>query len=411
MRLTPLLGMALALGLTVTDVAAQAATTNSPFAPVILVNGLGVTGYEIEQRMRFMQLLRQPGDLRKAAEKSLIEDRLRVWAAKQAGIVLDKDAVAKGMTEFAGRANLSSEQFVAELAKNGVDEPTFRDFVTAGLVWRELVKQRFGPRVRISDSDIDRAMLMESERGGGTRVLISEIILPAPPGQEAEAHAEAEKISQLRSEAAFAEAARQMSAASTRDNGGRLDWMPLDNLPPALRPVLLGLAPGQASAPIELNGAVAIFMMRSIDEHGPAGTRAQTLGYATLALGPAGSEQAAQLAQKAAAAKRCDDLYTVVKGLPVSLVSRPDPAPQGALPKDIALALAGLDIGETTVLTRGAGQELVMLCSREAAVDDAKGETAPNRDAVRARLQNERMGSYSDSYLADLTANAVIVRP
>lgn len=410
MRLTPLLGMALALGLTVTDVAAQAATT-SPFAPVILVNGLGVTGYEIEQRIRFMQLLRQPGDLRKEAEKSLTEDRIRVWAAKQAGITLEKDAVTQGMSEFAGRANMSTEQFVAELAKAGVDEPTFRDFVTAGLLWRELVKQRFAPRVQISDSDIDRAMLVESSRGGGTRVLISEVILPAPPGQEAEAHAEAVKISQLRSEGAFAEAARQMSAASTRENGGRLDWMPLDNLPPALRPILLSLKPGQASAPIELNGAVAIFMLRGLDEHGPASTRPQTLGYATLALGPAGSEQGAQLLQKAASAKRCDDLYTVVKGLPVSLVTRPDPAPQGALPKDIALALAGLDIGETTVLTRGTGQELVMLCSREAAVDTAKGETAPNRDAVRSRLQNERIGSYADNYLADLIANAVIVRP
>lgn len=410
MRLTPLLGMALALGLTVTDVAAQAATT-SPFAPVVLVNGLGVTGYEIEQRMRFMQLLRQPGDLREAAEKSLIEDRIRVWAAKQAEITLDKDAVAQGMTEFAGRANLSTEQFVAELAKAGVDEPTFRDFVTAGLYWRELVKQRFGPRVRISDSDVERAMLEESNRGGGTRVLISEIILPAPPGQEAEAHAEAEKISQLRSEGAFAEAARQMSAASTRDNGGRLDWMPLDNLPPALRPVLLGLKPGQASAPIDLNGAVAIFMLRGLDEHGPAGTRSQTLGYATLALGATGSEQAAQLLAKAATAKRCDDLYTVVKGLPAGLVTRTDPAPQGSLPKDIALALAGLDIGETTVLNRGASEELVMLCSREATVDGAKGETAPNADAVRSRLQNERIGSYSDNYLAELVANAVIVRP
>ena len=108
-----------------------------------------------------------------------------------------------------------------------------------------------------------------------------------------------------------------------------------------------------------------------------------------------GSEQAAQLLQKAAKAKRCDDLYTVVKGLPVSLVTRPDPAPQGALPKDIALALAGLDIGETTVLTRGAGQELVMLCSREATVDEAKGEA--DKIVGEARTKAERLESESKS--------------
>ena len=171
---------------------AQAQTTGgNPFAPVIMVNDLGITGYEIDQRMRFLELLRAPGDLREAAEKALIEDRIRVFAAERAGIRATEEQITAGMTEFAGRANLPVEEFIKALGQNGVEPQTFRDFVSAGLVWREVVRSDFAPKVQSSEADIDRAMALESDRGKGTRVLLSEVIIPAPPGNEAAAMAEA----------------------------------------------------------------------------------------------------------------------------------------------------------------------------------------------------------------------------
>lgn len=380
------------------------------FAPVITVNGLGISRYEIEQRMRFLQLLRQSGDLRKAAEDALIEDRLRTWRAKLDGMTASPELVDEGMTEFAGRANLTKEQFIAELSRAGVSEQTFRDFVSAGVVWRDVVRARYAGRVQITEADIDRAMLVEADRGAGTRVLLSEIIIPAPPEYAAEARDLAGQVSAIRGEAEFANAAQQVSASATREQGGRLQWMPLQNLPPALRPTIMALKPGEASAPIELNGAIAVFMLRGMDEGGPASTGAQTLGYALLTLGVPGSPEAAELAGRVArSAKGCDDLYTVAKSLPPSWLTRVEPAAQGAIPQDIGLALAHLDIGETTRLQRGGNEVLVMLCSREKVRPE--GEAAPSRDAVRSQLLNQRMNSYADSLLADLVANAVIVRP
>lgn len=417
MRLTTLLALLLSLALGVLAQGAKAQTTvagapqGNPFAPVIMVNDLGISGYEIGQRMRFMQLLRQSGDLRGEAEKALIEDRLRVWQARQDGISLSDGAVQQGMSEFAGRANMTAEQFVAELAKAGVDAPTFRDFVTAGMIWREEVRSRFAPRVQITETDIDRAMAVEANRGAGTRVLISEIIIPAPPGEEGAAMAKAQRASGAQGEGAFGAMAREFSASATAAQGGRLNWMPLENLPPALRPLLLGLAPGQATAPVTLDGAVAVFMLRAIDDGGPVAQSAQTLGYAALTLGLPGSPEAAALATKAAAnAKRCDDLFTVAKGLPESRLERVDGVAQNALPQDIAVALAPLDLGETAQIRRGANDVLVMLCGREKTIDEAKGETAPSRTEVRERLLNQRLEAYSESFLADLMAAAVIVR-
>lgn len=417
MRLIPLLALLFSLTLGVLADGAQAQTKvagapeGNPFAPVIVVNDLGISGYEIGQRMRFMQLLRQGGDLRAAAEKALIEDRLRMWQARQDGIALKPEAVQQGMAEFAARANMTVEQFVSELAKAGVDAPTYRDFVTAGMVWREEVRARFAPRVQITEADIDRALALEASRGAGTRVLISEIIIPAPPGEEEAAMAKAQRASGAQGEGNFGALARELSASASAAQGGRLDWMALENLPPALRSVVLGLKPGQATAPLTLDGAMAVFMLRAIDDGGPVAQSAQTLGYAALTLGAPGSEEAAALAAKAAAnAKRCDDLYTVAKGLPESRLERVDGAAQSALPQDIAVALAPLDVGESAQIRRGGNDVLVMLCAREKLLDETKGETAPSRTDMRERLLNQRLEAYSESFLADLMAAAVIVR-
>ncbi|MFT3690301.1 peptidylprolyl isomerase [Paenirhodobacter sp.] len=406
-RFSPLLAAALAIGMSAAAPMAQA--QSGLFAPVVTVNGMGISRYELEQRARFMQLLRQPGDVRAAAEKSLIEDRLRQWQAKRDGVTLKPEQIQEGMEEFAGRAKLTREQFVAELTQAGVSEQTFRDFVQSGMLWREVIRARYMGRVQVSAADVARAKLVESERGRGTRVLMSEIIIPNPPEHAAEARALAEQVSHLRGEGEFGNAARQVSATASREQGGRLDWVPLQNLPPALRPVILALKPGEATQPIELGGAWGIFMLRALDERGAVGGQPQKLGYAVLALGTPGSQQAADLAARVAAgAKRCDDLYTVAKDLPASVLSRVEPAAQGAIPQDIAVALSHLDIGETTTLQRGGQQDLIMLCSREHAGDEAQ---MPTDDQIRNNLLNERLSNYSENFLADLVSDAVITRP
>lgn len=157
--------------------APSAAQDGSLFAPRMVINGQTVTNFEVEQRMLFLRALRAPGDPEKEALKALMRDRLGAQAAKDAGITLTAEQVTEGMTEFAARANLSVEDFTAALADEGVAPETFRDFVANGILWRELVRARFGPQVRISEAQIDRA-LAENAKTQQVRVLLSELILP-----------------------------------------------------------------------------------------------------------------------------------------------------------------------------------------------------------------------------------------
>ena len=83
------------------------------FAPVILVNEDAITGYELEQRELFLQALRAPGDIAAEARKGLIEDRLKQQAGRAAGLEALAEGIDIGMEEFAGRADLTKDNFIA----------------------------------------------------------------------------------------------------------------------------------------------------------------------------------------------------------------------------------------------------------------------------------------------------------
>jgi len=407
------LAVGTALGATTSPLAAETrAASGGAFAPVILVNGFGISGYEIEQRARFMQLLGAKGDLRQQAEEALIEDRLRMWKANALGLTLKKEQIAQGMAEFASRANLSTEDFLKALSEAGVDAPTYRDFVSAGVIWREVVRANYAGRVQISDADVARANALETARPELAQVLLSEVVVRVFPGRDTEAMAAARKAASARSEADFATVAKEISSSKTSAKGGRLDWMPLAALPPEVRMAVMNLRPGQSTGPIMTPNSISVFFLRGIDEGGKVAPGAQAVSYATLVLGPSGAPETAALAQKAAArAKTCDDLYTVAKGLPQERLTRVEAARAGTVPADIGKVLARLDVDESKVLNRGGADVLVMLCDRGRALNATVGETGPSRDAMKNQLSNARLGSLSEKLMAELKAQAVIVRP
>lgn len=402
--LTRLLAPALAV-LSITLSPAPLAAQNL-FAPAIQVNDSVITNYEIAQRKRMLQVLKAPGNLDKLSREQLIDDRLRIQAARDNGVRPTEQEVLDGMGEFAARANLDRDQFVAAIGAEGVAEQTFRDFVAAGLSWRQLVQARFGGRATVSEDEIDRALSLQS--GTSTvRVLVSEIIMPMPPGEEDAVRARAERIAQLDSTGAFSAEARQYSATASRDAGGRLPWQNLSDLPPQLRPLLLGLAPGEVTAPIPLDGAVALFQLRDIEETGFSPPAVTAVEYAAYYMaGGRTPETLARARVLAGRVDRCDDLYGVAKGQPPEVLER-GTLPVGDLPTDIALELTKLDPGEvSTALTRSGGQTLVflMLCGRSTQITEDV-----DRGEITIGLRNRRLATLADGYLAQLRADARIV--
>ncbi len=376
------------------------AQENNPFAPQIIVNDRVITGYELAQRIRFLDLLNAPGDLEEEAEKTLIADRLRLDAGDLLGVALSEEEITAGMEEFAGRANMTLAQFEPALAQEGIAIGTLRDFVSAGLVWRQVVRRQFSARTQITEDEIDRALAL-STRSGSARILISEIVLRADtPEFAAESDALATRLQEeIKSPGAFAAAARQYSVAPTGQRGGRVDWLDLANLPPQLASVLLTLGPNEVSNPVPLGNAIALFQVRDLQELDAELPDTVSIEYARYFL------PSNEIAKVTTEIDTCDDLYGAAKGKPEVHLQREVKA-VADIEDSLALTLARLDEGETAVVEEGGQTALIMLCGRTPELSEDF-----DREALRNQLRNQRLAAYADSYLAELRASAIIRRP
>lgn len=394
-----------ALALAALSLPGMQAAAQNLFEPVIMVNDQAITRFELQQRARLMQLLRAPGDPAKVAREQLIEDRLKLEAARVNGVVLSDEAVTTGLEEFAGRANMTGEEMLRALEGAGVAPGTLRDFVRSGITWREFARARFAPRVSVTDDDLERAQAALSGSNSNVRVLLSEIIMPAPPQEAAAVQERASRISEITSEAEFSAQARRYSASQTSGRGGRMEWVPLTNLPPQLRPIILGLAPGEVTDPLPLEGAIALFQLRDIEEVEAPEPEYSAIEYAIYYLeGGATEQNRARAQQIEALTDTCDDLYGVAYGQPEEVLDRTSRAPE-EIPQDLAIVLAQLDPGEVGTISRGNTLGVVMMCGRSPKLEG----DGPTEQDLTAFITNRRLDSFAQGYLEELKAEARIV--
>jgi peptidyl-prolyl cis-trans isomerase SurA len=381
--------------------AAAPSTAQDAFDIAARVNDGVVTNFEVAQRQRLLTVLRQPGVTREGVIDELIDDRLRIWAATAAGITPTDEEIRTGVEEFASRANMAGEEFLQALGEVGIEPETIQEYLRVQLAWGDLIRTRFSTQARPSDTEIDRAMKLGTETGSA-RVLLAEIFLPTAPEVAAISEERAGAIQQMHSYAEFEEAARQFSVAPTRANGGQLNWMPLSELPPQLGPLFLTMTPGEVTAPIILDGAVALFQFRGLQDVMPPADGSGTVEYARVNFAP-GTDITAERARIMARADGCDDLYGIYLGAGSDQLMR-QTVPVAQIPAGIRQPLSRLDPGETaTVANAGGGGSIVMLCARTPAQ-----RVELDRDQVAQALFSRRLNSYAEGYLAELRADAHI---
>jgi peptidyl-prolyl cis-trans isomerase SurA len=207
---------------------ATAAPAQTMFRPVAVVNDSAITGYDLAQRAQIMVALgfsaASADALRAAALDRLIEDRLKLQAAKRAGLSTSPEQIAAGIEEFAQNAGLSADEFRVSMSAQGVTEQALTDLVSADIVWRDLVRGRFARRVEPGEAEIDGEIALFEQRAG-VAYRIAEIGLPLTDAgrSEAETLALAERLSQsLNDGGDFDEAVRTYSRSPSAARGGEV---------------------------------------------------------------------------------------------------------------------------------------------------------------------------------------------
>lgn len=223
------LAAALALGLALS---APGAAQNA-YAPAFTVNDSVITHYDIDQRARFLEALGATGDVREMAIEQLKEDRVKIQAGREAGIELSDEDIAAGIEEFAEQRGITVEDVNRVLAARGIDRQTLRDFVEAGITWRDIVSSRFRSRAMPSATDVAQALEL-AEGQPVEMVRLAEIAIPFAEHGEAETVALADRLArEIRSGAtSFESAVRRYSRSGSAEQGGTLPRSPRASSPP-----------------------------------------------------------------------------------------------------------------------------------------------------------------------------------
>lgn len=368
------------------------------FDTIISVDGAAITNYELEQRILFFSFLNEPGDTLISSRQSLIDDRLKMAAGSKDGFALTPTELENAMLDFAKNSNQSLSGLLNLLTEGGVDAETFRDYVEVGVVWREVVRKRFGSQSQPTESEIDRALAAERAEGD-ISVLLTEIVLPAGPSQLEESRKIARELAKITSIGSFSEKAKKLSVSSSRDNGGKIPWRNLKDLPNGLRQIIASLRPGQVAKPLEVQNAIVLFQLRDVEELGLKAPEIISMKFAKIT----GISSVLDLATKTV--NSCDDLYGLVKldkdVVLEMLTQHPDEIEQAT-----ALRLNRLDRHEMSIFSDSPDSigNMIMLCERNytTSADISRSEVAKNIRA--ARLTN-----LAEGYLAELRTNATVI--
>ena len=368
------------------------------FAPAIQVDEMIITQYEIDQRALFFELLKFPGNHKKEAEKSLIDDRLKFRAAQKSNVEVNPAALIFELEMFAKRANLTIDQFSKRLKKEGVDRITWENYMQIPILWFETINRKFSSK--ISSSMLSSNIENQSGSTSEIQVLLTEIIIPVQIGFEDEANQKIEDLRKIRSLKKFSEAAFSNSVAPTREVGGKIKWQNLSNLPSVVRPLIAGLSIGEVTEPLPIAGGLAIFQLRDMRESNRK-SRSKFVDYAEFTF------------KKNTKTKNliinnvmiCDDLYSFLNRIKKADLKRNN-VMENSLSKELSNILSELDKNEFIIQENDStAAKLFMVCGRSEKEKLSTGDI----NEISRTIANKRLLSLANSYLDNLRQEARIV--
>jgi peptidyl-prolyl cis-trans isomerase SurA len=121
----------------------------------LIVNGDVITTYDIEQRMKFVQLSTRKPAARNEVVEELIDEKLKVQIGQRYKIEIPDSEVDATYAEMAHRMNnMTAQQLTQLLAQGGVDATTLKARIRADTIWQNIVRGKFQGDLQVRESDI-----------------------------------------------------------------------------------------------------------------------------------------------------------------------------------------------------------------------------------------------------------------
>lgn len=198
----------------------------------------------------------------KKALKELIDERIKLQAGKRLGITVTKARLDNIITDIAKRNKRTVKQFAKMLGQQNVKLREFKRRLKANLVWRGVVRRKFGRQIRVGNLEVDRLVAGNSNGDKQTEVKLQRVSV-ALPGKlnEAKRAATYSKADEIRRRSRNC---KSTAALAKRLPGARVDVLGrkrVDTLVEPTRSYLMNAKVGQMTPPVPTSSGFEMYVL------------------------------------------------------------------------------------------------------------------------------------------------------
>jgi peptidyl-prolyl cis-trans isomerase SurA len=229
----------------------------------LIVNGDVITTYDIEQRMKFVQLSTRKPAVRDEVVDDLIDEKLKVQIGRRYKIEIPDSEIDVSYAEMGHRMHMTPEQLTQALAQGGVDATTLKSKIRSDTIWQNIVRGKFQGDLQVREKDILAILQTENkeEKEVGYEYRLRPILFVVPRGATQIAEARRKDAEALRSRFTDCDSGLKF-ARSLRDVAVRdVIVKSSSDLLPALREILDKTEVGHLTAPEITQQGVELFAL------------------------------------------------------------------------------------------------------------------------------------------------------
>jgi peptidyl-prolyl cis-trans isomerase SurA len=356
--------------------------------------------------------------LKERVLEQLVFEKLLQLHAADTGINVTDSMLDQAMKNLAKQNNMSVQQLLAQLKKDGFSVAEFKENLKDQLLVQRVIDRDVKGSISVLESEVDGVLRNVSKAQPDRAYNVSNIQLPVNEDATAE---ELEKGRQrgnqlrqriLNGKISFEAAARNYSQAGNADAGGTLGWKTADQLPGLFADALKDMKEGDISLPLVSPGGIHLLKLNQlkgskqlmVDQARARHILLKASNKVDIQYAISEMEKIRQriLAGEdfgVLAAELSQDTGSAIKGGELGWLNKGDTVP------GFEKAMDALQIGEISQpVVSQFGVHLIQLEDRRS-IDASEQK---RRDAVRQQIGKRKVAEKYDQFLKQLKSRAYI---